>query len=239
MKNNAIKTGLIMLLLVVLTVMLIEIPKQYYSKEDKELLDDIRVTEYALRAADDSLEIKQKIDVLTRDDCLVVKESDKSITEEEKQKRMSMLIDEISKMLDEKQSAVLNEVMMNIYDNIRWEGVNIVCTIDDKIYSFDLGMAGYVDSVGNNIGVIYDIETGKIIHLKAYIASTDSSYSAIDLSKNKEEYIETLKEYFDMNISSDSSEAVADENAICASPFSKNEALSTTLTTIYDILYNN
>lgn len=87
MKNNAIKTGLIMLLLVVLTVMLIEIPKQYYSKEDKELLDDIRVTEYALRAADDSLEIKQKIDVLTRDDCLVVKESDKSITEEEKQKK--------------------------------------------------------------------------------------------------------------------------------------------------------
>lgn len=228
-----------MLLLVVMTIMLIEIPNQYYNKEDEELLGDISVTEYALRAADEDLDIKQKMDVLTRDDCLVVKESDEGITDEEKQNRSGALLDEISKMFDENQSTILQQMMTNIYDGLRWKSANIVCTIDDMIYSFDVGMAGYVDDNGNNIGVIYDIETGKIIHLKAYIASSDSSYSTYDLSESQEAYIATLEDYFDMDISSDNSEAKAEKNSICASPFSKNEALSTTLATIYDILYND
>ena len=258
--REMLKSGVVIISLAILTLIMIELPKQYYNRSDEKLLEKVEIDNYSISLVSEEMNLRQKIKALASNDSIVGEGKKTNFTEAEQNELTARLLDETEIILDDEWNELLKECITGDTTLRHWERMQIIQVIDDKIYSFDLGAMAYMDedSDENNGVIFFDIDTGKILYMYAFSYYTDADYYyeievdyevetyyekaeeeyAVDEVNRLKQFNSTLQEYYGMDIPMDESEAFIWNDSVCISPFNYEEASSDTIFAVYEHLYS-
>lgn len=170
--------------LIILTLLLLELPRRYYKMEGERRLNEVHMQSYSVNEIGEDMTIEQKIRVLEMEDGIVSDAAEWEMTELEKSERKNALIEEIRQMLGYSDvAAIITEILLPEVEG-RWFTMQVIHVQDEKIYSYDVGGAVFADDAGVMDGVIiFDMETGKIFLMEIFsdaLLDADLAFSYID-----------------------------------------------------------
>lgn len=167
-----VKTIAIILVLLVVTLVALEIPREFYDHSDEQLMNQVIENTYSVSVVREPMNLSQKIEALQDDDCIVAEKKDVPDAAETEQwtKRMC---DEINIMLDYGWQDALVHILENDETVMILRYVEIIKVEDDKIYSYDLGVLtfynGYTYGMLGPGMILFDEETDKILYMEAML----------------------------------------------------------------------
>ncbi|MGN0152490.1 MAG: hypothetical protein ACI39Q_08450 [Wujia sp.] len=182
-----LKSILIIVLLVMVTLAALEIPHGFYNHSDEQLLNQVIESTYSVNVVKEPMDLSQKIEALKDDDSIVAEKKDRATSEEKKQ-WIERMRDEIDVLLDYAWHDMLEFILADEDTESYLNYMEILQVSDDKIYSYDLGVFNFYNSEKYSMMepglILFDVETGKILYLEvmidypmAGIGYTDPIYS--------------------------------------------------------------
>lgn len=255
--RETIKNAVVVLILAIITVVLLEIPRQYYSWQDEKLVNRITVKDYSVITVNEPMNLYQKISALVEDESIVAECKKIILSEDEKTKISKSLLSEIETMLfnDSYWISNLNSIIMSEEIHKECLAFQIIRVVDGKIYSFDLGILTIRDNVFYNFDegnindvsgeILFDMDSGKILDINVNIYSEmfDSynttiveDYSEKNAQERKILLIESLEIYYGIDIGYDESCSYADIYSLRACPFTKEILNGKTMKAVYNYI---
>lgn len=188
MKNSAwelLKNAVVLIILLAVTLVVLEMPGKYYEKNDEQLFNQIKTKDYSISSVDEKMNFKQAAESLLSDDSIVIVEENPHFTNTELLELGHKLVDELENFLIFPWNEYL-KMMMESGEMYR-DGmeVQIIRVIDNKIYSFRLGVILYIGEYGDGY-IVFDMESNKVLGMVCssyndYIGSVDDRYSEVQL----------------------------------------------------------
>ncbi len=170
---------LVIMLLLAITFVALEVPRQYYSHSDEKLMKQVSISDYSVNVVNVEMDMSQKIDALRSEDS-IISEGTKEFDEATINTFTNVLANEIDKMLDYGWEKYLMEVITDSNVVKQWGDIKVVRVIDNEIYSFELGVMAFrrSNSVKTDYGYgnmydsgifLFDYSTGKIFYMRAFV----------------------------------------------------------------------
>lgn len=198
---EGIKNALVLVLLLLVTFALLEIPKKYYQNEDQELFSQVKTVEYSVNDMEEQMNLKQKLETFSVHGNICVTEPDPSYTQEELRTIASKLNAEGFEMLFWPWNNMLSTLLES--DNGIRHGfeVQILRVIDNQIYSFQMGVihCERKDYSGNSSDcmIIFDVQNNKILALELFGYYPDEEvWKIIENEEYYQSFLELIKEYY-------------------------------------------
>lgn len=167
-----VKTIAIIMVLLVVTLVALEIPREFYDHSDEQLMNQVIENTYSVSVVREPMDLSQKIEALQDDDCIVAEKKDVPDAAETEQ-RTKRMCDEIDIMLDYGWQDALVHILENDETVMVLRYVEIIKVEDDKIYSYDLGILTFYNyytfgMLGPGM-ILFDEETDKILYMEAIL----------------------------------------------------------------------
>lgn len=188
MKNSAwelLKNAVVLIILLAVTLVVLEMPGKYYEKNDEQLFNQIKMKDYSISSIDEKMNFKQAAESLLSDDSIVIVGEKPQFTNTELLELGHKLVDEMENFLIFPWNEYL-KMMMESGEMYR-DGmeVQIIRVIDNKIYSFRLGVILYVGEYGDGY-IVFDMESNKVLGMVCssyndYIGPVDDRYFEVQL----------------------------------------------------------
>lgn len=167
-----IKTIVVILLLLAVTLVALEIPRGFYEHSDEQLMNQVIENSYSISVVKEPMNLSQKIEALREDDSIVAEKKEIPHTEETEQ-WVECMIDEIKVLLDYGWQDEMVHILEDDETDKTLHYIEIIQVKDDKIYSYDVGMLNFYNVSEYAMlapGVIlFDTETGKILYLETIL----------------------------------------------------------------------
>lgn len=257
--REIIKYAVIILSLVIITVLLLEMPRQYYAWDEESMKNKVTVKTYAtVNIVKEDMTLNQKIYALSDDDTIVTA-GKRTFTIDEKQEMRQNIADEIDdNMITAMQFGWDSNLYNALYaDNAwrDWTSFQLIKIIDSNIYCFDVGIMGFQTDINLYGWLMFDMETYKILYMSAY---ADAAYEEMEkygyiyndevggylesdsVEKNieiaEENYVNALGRYYGIDLSAENCGAMIAFSYLCISPLTVEDLSGKTMTTIRESL---
>lgn len=257
--REIIKYAVVILALVIITVILLEIPRQYYAWDEERMQNEVTVKTYAaVNTVSGDMSLNQKIGALADDNTIVTDGKKGVFTFDEKidiKRNLLAVINEKDINMAYGWDDILNYVMNSDVAWRGWTSFQIIQVIDSDIYCFDVGIMCFQATSDSYGWIMFDMETCKILYARAYNGMgydemeefgyiydevTGSYYESEYAYENymicQENYVNSLERYYGVKLSVDNCEAMVNRNYLCISPFTANKMNSKVMTRISESL---
>lgn len=163
--------GLI-LILFGLTVLALDIPKQYYKRADKQVLEDVKVSDYQIELIEGGMDFQEKIEAFVKKNTIIT-ENNRAFTNDEITEINQALLVEVTKLLSFGWEETITDALIDVAGKSNDQVVvsyQVVDVEEDGIHSFELGVYLFKCEEYNTfepIEIFFDMESKKILYLRA------------------------------------------------------------------------
>lgn len=169
--KEILKTILVIAILLAITMIGLEIPRGIYSRNDENLMKQVTVQKYNVDVVTEPMQLEQKIEALSSDDAILAEDKSKTFNINEKREIMNQIADEIDGLLKYEWKDYIEDILTDADTMSSVHVVDVLRVVDDKIYSFDIGILSfdnyYSDKRMSQPGIIvFDMETNNIFNLE-------------------------------------------------------------------------
>lgn len=169
--KEILKTILAIAILLAITMIGLEIPRGIYSRNDENLMKQVTVQKYNVDVVTEPMQLEQKIEALSSDDAILAEDKSKTFNINEKREIMNQIADEIDGLLKYEWKDYIEDILTDADTMSSVHVVDVLRVVDDKIYSFDIGILSfdnyYSDKRMSQPGIIvFDMETNNIFNLE-------------------------------------------------------------------------
>lgn len=196
-----IKMFLAIVILVGLTLLVLEVPKIIYQREDVQLVNNVSFDEYDIASATVDMYEKTIAEALFKEDTLFI-ETSKTYEQSEIQTYRKQLFSLITKSTTGRLQSYFKNVLLGNTSIAKLKNVRIVRIIDDVAYAGEIGVLSFYDYGNDEFDAsmgsfVFDMNGGKLIQIACY--ACNDSLGLIESS----EYEYTMPEYYQPYYSSD------------------------------------
>lgn len=217
------------LLLAAFTFLLLELPRQYYAREDARVGRDVLVRDYSVKVNNDTLSFQEKADAFKKEN-IIITEGDAEILDSQKegvgkkQQLAEQIATEIGTMLSESLIAMrLQEMLFSPKTTREWFCVKLIEVSDNAIHSFDFGFLFFTDPLFIRGTILFDLDSGKPFFLDAVFYNTETEEGDDQFLENSDDFYQMLDEYYQQNYG-ENRMASLDQSYISLSCFLQKEA---------------
>lgn len=258
-KHEWLRSALLILLLLAIAVAALELPRQYYENADTKFAKKIIDSEYEINLEEESLSISDKFKALVSNDSIITVETQNFSNDVALQYQKAME-SEFEKMLDYGWKERLCTIMRDDKTSSKGGSMKILRVIDNKIYSFELGILLVKNArYGMNYGpaiILFDMETNKILYMSLYsdLKVNDMHYLEYSSYYQEENYLtdeiqlevvrddstsilKALEHYYGQSIDASTSSSYITNLDLQLSPYTIDELGTKTFTYIYTYIY--
>lgn len=164
---------LMLVFLIVVTLIGIELPRGIYMHDDDNMMTRVYLQEYNVNVVSESMNLEQKINALGSDDTIITEDKSSEISDDVKKMYLKQLDGELSGLLKYEWKAVIQEMLADSETTSSMHILDVFCIIDDKIYSYELGVVSFYNYELADMlqpgTIVFDIETGYIFNLEVIL----------------------------------------------------------------------
>lgn len=167
-----VKNIAIIIVMLAVTLVALEIPREFYDHSDEQLMNQVIESTYSVSVVREPMNLSQKIEALQDDECIFAEKKDIPDAAETEQ-RTKQICDEIDFVLDYGWRDALVDILENDDTVIVLRYAEIIKVVDDKIYSYDLGMLLFYNAYAYGMlqsgMILFDEQTDKIFYMEAML----------------------------------------------------------------------